>query len=110
MQLKCDVIEGKLPCTPEQAVLLAAYSVQGTSAHVARAYFVQLITVCGYLDVTSASLTPVYCWLAGEFGDFVEGKHCVEFFKDFVLLPRVITTSLSDLTLYARVGGSVFNV
>ena len=30
MQLKSDVIEGKLPCTPEQAVLLAAYSVQGT--------------------------------------------------------------------------------
>ena len=30
MQLKSDVIEGKLPCTPEQAVLLAAYSVQGS--------------------------------------------------------------------------------
>ena len=29
LQLKMDVIDGKLQCTPEQAVLLASYSVQG---------------------------------------------------------------------------------
>ena len=29
LQLKADVIEGKLPCGQEQAVLLASYSVQG---------------------------------------------------------------------------------
>lgn len=30
LQLKSDVIEGRMSCDPKQAVLLASYSMQGT--------------------------------------------------------------------------------
>ncbi|ELT96725.1 hypothetical protein CAPTEDRAFT_109208 [Capitella teleta] len=65
LQLKSDVIEGKLPCTQQQAVLLAAYSIQA------------------------------------EFGDHDKKQHTPDFFKDYVILPRAMTSdesSLGDLT------------
>ncbi|XP_002737031.1 tyrosine-protein phosphatase non-receptor type 21-like [Saccoglossus kowalevskii] len=61
LQLRTDIIEGILPCSPEQAVLLASYAVQA------------------------------------EFGDHDPYTHTVEFLKDFVLLPKNLTSDLESL-------------
>ncbi|XP_070578387.1 tyrosine-protein phosphatase non-receptor type 14-like [Ptychodera flava] len=62
LQLRSDIIEGILPCSPEQAVLLASYAVQA------------------------------------EFGDHIPYTHTVEFLKDFVILPKNLTSEADSLT------------
>ncbi|XP_013390400.1 tyrosine-protein phosphatase non-receptor type 21-like [Lingula anatina] len=56
LQIKNDVIEGRIACAPEQAVLLASYSLQA------------------------------------EFGDHDCDRHSQEYLKEYVLLPKHMTT------------------
>lgn len=46
LQLKMDVIEGRILCDADQAVLLASYSMQGNEINIQFAYFKLRTCIC----------------------------------------------------------------
>lgn len=79
-----DVIEGRILCDADQAVLLASYSMQGTKLNTK---ILNLYNINKY----SFNYFLFYVFIA-EFGDHDLEKHTAEYLKDFALFPKVIVT------------------
>ena len=65
-QLKTDVVEGRLRCNHEQAIVLASYSLQ--------------------VEIHLQAFKLIF--FKAEFGDHDPEKHTAEYLKDFPLLPK----------------------
>ena len=70
IQLKTDVVEGRLRCNHEQAIVLASYSLQ-VEIHLPKSFHHKF------------NISP-----KAEFGDHDPEKHTAEYLKDFPLLPK----------------------
>lgn len=71
-----DVIEGRILCDADQAVLLASYSMQGTKFNI---------------KILNKFFNYLFFHICiAEFGDHDLEKHTSEYLKDFALFPKVI--------------------
>ena len=89
LQLKSDVMEGRLRCSYNEAIILAGYRLQGT-AHVN--------------SVSSFSLERyvliIHRFYAAEFGDHDAERHTLQYLKEFVLVPKVSRRSPPNQSIH----------
>lgn len=88
LQLKMDVIEGRILCDADQAVLLASYSMQGKNI---RQMNKNIKYIKLQLNIKLVS-TFFFFFFKAEFGDHDLEKHTSEYLKDFALFPKVLYT------------------
>ena len=67
LQLKNDIIDGRIPCTLDQAVLLASYSVQGNIRHAKTTFIQKMFENVSHAKVENVQTIKKHCKQSKKF-------------------------------------------